>query len=584
MINWKLRALLAKGYLPKELVPNFSSKDFADFYSDSTNFPRIQKPPNPPQSEPSKYPINRAGGHYRVLHVPNPFHIGPVAVLISSNLSEFLKRTGRSKNSLSRPRFNPSHSRIFEPVFSQTGRKRREALLRANGRYVLKLDIKEFYPSLYTHAIAWAISPQSRLKRNWRNQRMLGNKVDNAFRMAQSRRSVGVPIGPDLSFLIAEVVLCKVDANLKKHKIKYLRWYDDFSIVCNSIEEAETIKTTIGDELSNFNLSINSRKTAINELPHAIEHEWRDEMRTYSLSDNVFSVQGFFDLAFRYAKLYPDENVLNYCVGRLFVISEYERNINLVLANLSQCVLAERGCCSKFVSLVAHWIGSGIRFEVDVIEELANRLAVRIGQNSAVNDTVWILSLIIHMRIRLNPASVKALNKNKNPFLAIICMHALHEGLLNGFAIKFWQEKVKSDELYGPDWIAIYEGVRHGWLKDPNNIVQNDSQFGHLLTEDVEFYVSNLPLFRLFLNPIGPPKWVQKAVSERVKEALEGKNTEDFRIPIPSYIESENRVRIEAIEIEIAEIREMIEQLRNSDGADLEWLSELEYANEENGY
>jgi hypothetical protein len=81
--------------------------------------------------------------------------------------------------------------------------------LRAGGSFLLKADVSQFYPSLYTHAVGWAIDPKLREKAHWKNQKLLGKKLDQAIMDLDAKFSQGIPIGNDVSFLLAEVLLAR---------------------------------------------------------------------------------------------------------------------------------------------------------------------------------------------------------------------------------------------------------------------------------------------------------------------------------------------------------------------------------------
>jgi hypothetical protein len=45
---------------------------------------------------------------------------------------------------------------------------------------------------------------------NWKNWKLLGKKVDQALMDSDRKISQGIPIGNDISFLLAEIVLAHV--------------------------------------------------------------------------------------------------------------------------------------------------------------------------------------------------------------------------------------------------------------------------------------------------------------------------------------------------------------------------------------
>ena len=92
--------------------------------------------------------------------------------------------------------------------------------------FLLKTDISHFYPSLYTHAVGWAVNPKLREKRHWHNQNLLGKKLDQVLMDMDGKISQGIPIGNDLSFLLSEVVLAQVDSSLNVPPHRAYRWFD----------------------------------------------------------------------------------------------------------------------------------------------------------------------------------------------------------------------------------------------------------------------------------------------------------------------------------------------------------------------
>lgn len=82
---------------------------------------------------------------------------------------------------------------------------RQETIKRSIGKNViLKLDINNFYPSVYTHAIEWAFTGKDYAKEIWASKGKLkhegyeiGEKIDELIRKSQSDETHGIPIGPD---------------------------------------------------------------------------------------------------------------------------------------------------------------------------------------------------------------------------------------------------------------------------------------------------------------------------------------------------------------------------------------------------
>ncbi len=72
-------------------------------------------------------------------------------------------------------------------------------------RYVVASDISRFYPTVYTHSIPWSIHGKaaSKIDTKSNSTALPFNQLDLLLRHAQDGQSVGLPIGPDTSRIIA---------------------------------------------------------------------------------------------------------------------------------------------------------------------------------------------------------------------------------------------------------------------------------------------------------------------------------------------------------------------------------------------
>jgi len=148
--------------------------------------------------------------------------------------------------------------------------------------HLIKTDIKNFYPSIYTHSIAWAIHGKNFIRRreNIHNYNLIGNRLDKLFQNANDGCTNGVPIGPVVSDLIGEIVASGADElftkSLKKAKIdcQPIRFKDDYRILVKSESDAKSVIKLLQAALKEYNLELNDEKTNISLLPDGLFREW----------------------------------------------------------------------------------------------------------------------------------------------------------------------------------------------------------------------------------------------------------------------------------------------------------------------
>lgn len=148
--------------------------------------------------------------------------------------------------------------------------------------YLVKADIKNFYPSIYTHSIAWALHGKANVRNpvNIHNYKLLGNRLDRLFQNANDGCTNGVPIGPVVSDVIGEIIASGVDLNLSTALTKIsmdcevIRFKDDYRILVKSEVDARTAIKLLQAALKEYNLELSDDKTAIWKLPDGLFREW----------------------------------------------------------------------------------------------------------------------------------------------------------------------------------------------------------------------------------------------------------------------------------------------------------------------
>lgn len=283
----RMSRLLSHGYFPSELPPPFHTRDFSRFVS--TALPRKQpfhykqgKTPNY-ESRPALYNLARAGKLRRPLAIPNPINFCQLALVVQGLWPRLKRHYGRVDQSLSAPtegRLTRDRAYVWSKGFVALTHVR--AATRASMRYAVITDISAFYPSLYTHSIAWALHTKAKAQANTGYDALYGNKIDRLIQNGQSRQTKGVPVGPDTSYLATEIVLSTIDRIIVKQlRPHYFRYVDDYEFSVRTFNAAESTLSTFQEILSLYELSVNDTKTRIIELPATLDSAWTKRCRPW---------------------------------------------------------------------------------------------------------------------------------------------------------------------------------------------------------------------------------------------------------------------------------------------------------------
>jgi len=493
----KLHDLLAKGYFPWELPPPFTTQQFADCVTSSVPRSFHTSP------KPGKFAVHnlaRAGTLRRTLGIPNPIHQFRVARAIADNWPDIEACFDKATISLSRPVIDSSGKRAVErrepfrelPIY--------RAKFRASPRYLLQTDISRFYSSIYTHSIPWAIHGKPKAKAD-HSDKLFGNKIDTLVRNGQDRQTVGIPIGPDTSLIIAELILCAVDQAIPKKLItNAFRYVDDYELAFHSQGEAENALGELQERLSEFELSLNPGKTGIIALPRPLEAPWAEELRAMPIRLSKAGSQAtdlirYFDRVFDYVHKFPNEHVVHYALQRVHSLDLKKDNWHLFEDLLIQAIMIQPGAIRFAIPILGEHQQFGYQVHKQKLTKMIHGmidLHVRQGHDSEV---AWSLWAAILFNIKINKTAAKKLGEMDDCVVALLALDAQSRRLIDAsIGFSKWRGCMTIDHLYERQWLLTYEANVKGWLPSVGGVdhVASDGNFNYLKTNRVTFYDTNV--------------------------------------------------------------------------------------------
>jgi hypothetical protein len=256
-----------------EKIPNFlTSVDFLAF-SKTLIFPVNKKP-----KDFIRYSSMRNINIPRPMAIPEPFAYSNQVKSLSDNWTElqnhFRNKTINDSFKISRIHLRKLENKfeLFEmnyKNFSKDGDPEQDIVIKS--KYVALADISNCFPSIYSHSISWALvgKPYAKSKSKPADKNEWFNQLDFNTRNLKHGETNGVLIGPHSSNLISEIILVSVDNKLTQQGFKYIRNIDDYTCYVESYEEADRFFLCLSEELKNYELVLNSKKSKIIALPVA---------------------------------------------------------------------------------------------------------------------------------------------------------------------------------------------------------------------------------------------------------------------------------------------------------------------------
>jgi hypothetical protein len=458
--------------------------------------------------------LARPGTLRRRLAIPNPFTYQKLVATCSSNWTDLETHFRKSNISLTRPR--PSargRSLTFRSGFS--GRPAERAARMGRARYTLRADISECYRSIYTHSIEWALHSRATAKANLtaKGPLSLGGQLDRDVRNGQDGQTKGLPIGPDTSLLLSEVILCAIDVELESiHPATRgfcIRFMDDLEFSAQSRGEAEDVLLAWDALLNRYDLTLNPAKTGIIEGPVPPEFPWRVQLSQFNIrtsSDTIFAndIYSLFTLALDLAKHNPDDAVLSYAVRRVRP-RPTEAKSWAALSNLMMAVITTDPSTLRFVSGALAWgDAQGLDLNKDSISETLNNMCFHHAPLEHGSEVAWSLSIMKDLDLTLSSDSAARIARMQDNCSLLLLFDFLARKKVVGQEPDMTAVIARAEDPLAwksEDWLLGYECARNGWAS--NAYFQAQKHWAEILKLGIAFFTSSSPTPSIPATPSG---------------------------------------------------------------------------------
>jgi hypothetical protein len=272
--------LLRVGYLPENLPPPFHTEAISKYFkSKPSSYLSTLKHP----FRSAVYSASKRGNSRRVFSAVHPVTAHDLAEFLQERSAELDKLFEGNSSSFSVPRHTPEGARALE--IASHNQLEVERLNRLSGyRFIAKTDVSRFYHSIYTHSVPWAFHGKEFAKkiRKFDSTEVYFNRLDFILRQGQDGQTIGIPVGPDASRYIAELICSAIDKDFIKRSgstdVVLIRHVDDIWIGAQSHADAERALWLYRISLREFELDINENKTHIYAANFRFTESWPSDV------------------------------------------------------------------------------------------------------------------------------------------------------------------------------------------------------------------------------------------------------------------------------------------------------------------
>ena len=556
------KALLSKGYFPKELPQTFTTADFgfhsAEILRDwqtakvfSTHEKVGKTPAKKKRRDAYNYNVESAeaevitkpkrGYERRNIHITHPVPQALLTRELSCNWRAVQKWLTKQAFSADEIRVSKDFERSIKGINFPLHRAK-NAYLEATADWLVKTDITRFYPSIYTHSIPWAAYGKERVKAAMGSYKgSLADRLDVLVRACNRNQTIGIPIGPETSRILAEIISARIDVDFQERcsSINFGsvdRLQDDWTIGVETLEKAENVLSVISTIYRAYGLDINGSKTSVQRIIASQQSAWTSEIGAF-LSHRRGRVAGarlreFLNLCLRLQSQFASDPVINYALSVIESSMVQPSDVEVMESFLLKASVVAPNSIDRICRILLNLQHLTNRVSAARIVDRFLVLAERNLENGHLYEVIWLLHTIRGLK---RPASSKRICElaevTPSSALALVLLDINSKGLgFSSLPKAHWEAQISKESVLSDwTWLLGYEGFRHGWLSD-TKLLMKAPFFKPMADRAVVFYdeTKNIPTSKSAVAKRKMARQRENAEIRAMLKLIRGADFEDY--------------------------------------------------------
>ena len=362
---------------------------------------------------------------------------------------------------------------------------------------MLRTDISRFFPTIYTHSVPWALHGKAVAKRNQSPAgKYFGNLLDLSLRQGQDQQTMGLPIGPDTSHIIAEAIATSIDLELSE-KLKGVpagfRYVDDYYLFFATLNEAESALAALMRSLKEFELHVNFEKTKLCRVLEISDDYWTHQLRSFEIAargpKQLSDIHHFFEFAKHLASHNADESVMTYALKRASSTLVRKENWDRFEAHVCHVALAYPVTLQTVAKVLATYAHVGYPAQKHRLARMVNAIVQDHAPLEHHSEVAWCLWMCRDLELRLTEANVDLVSVMHSSVCALLLLDLESRGMLpKPVKTSYWKQFQSMEALHGDMWLLSYEAGMRGWAGYTDAHIKADKHFDLLRSRDIHFY------------------------------------------------------------------------------------------------
>lgn len=478
-------SLLKKGFFPEILPPCFDSTDLPRAFRGIVGALKEHEFHRGRSTQYSRITGTKHDGNRRPYATPNPIPYFGVAQFISHNWKKINRGLSSGTFGISEPRIgSPKDDRsILIPPLSELSESLSKNIKYAP--YIVKTDISQYFPSIYTHSISWVAHGiiQSKDDRNPKSKLNKFNALDWFCQQCQDGQTRGLLIGPDAFRIIAEYIATDIDRKLRERAstiiIGAVRHVDDYYIGVRSEVDGITTLSHLRQILQEYELQLNDSKTKIIPGTTPMDDIWAQNLRRLSQEEyhSYDRSSHLIDVAIEESSRINSESPLKLILRRLDIDEVYYSTIWGKIEQKLQRALYHFPHCIDYICLLV-----AKRFATDGDIDISGwKDTISLNLNKHIkfehhHEITWLVWLSSVCNIYLSDDLIIGASKIDNPHINALIIAAYTNGMIQAKPPISFGNRLNSTRS---DWLPNIIARSFGYTKSSFSGQLKD-EFEHL--------------------------------------------------------------------------------------------------------
>jgi hypothetical protein len=327
-------------------------------------------------------------------------------------------------------------------------------------------------------------------------------------RQCQDGQTIGIPTGPDASFIISEVILCRlIDEMIENKHIKrdrFVRYYDDIEYGCEGEDEGHKILIAFERSLRNYELEINPEKVQMFSGPQIIEASWLYHLRNVEWQQDLKSdyLIEIFSFITEIANHYPDDHVFRYFLRKMRTTIIHEDAWNTYQQILFSLLQENRGNAKDIFEQLLYYKEIGWKIKKKNLKETLDRKVKQQLAKGISSELSWAIYGYLLFDLKISNDLLKDILFNGDSPSKILVTKIIYDQNISlkkdiNTIVRSWG----TDVLNSTEWLFAYEILVNKWHNRYVNVPLPDNRtlFEYLVENRISFLddgqisVVNLP-------------------------------------------------------------------------------------------